>query len=162
MNFNKLDDKLKQQLHEEIISYANSVGGKNFFLKMIEEIREQKPNPILNKSGIFHTSRLKISLSKTIFKDTFSTLYDAIRREERVGDMLNSVDTKEYKNCMNMMKTLKSTLITIETKNKEDGEGFSFPILDASEEKKTKVTFIYKVIFFYHLDEAKKALNYNV
>ncbi|XPV69220.1 MAG: hypothetical protein ACNI25_01290 [Halarcobacter sp.] len=161
MNFNKLDVEQKQQLHEEITNYANSVGGKNFFLKMIEEIREQKPNPILNKSGIFHTTRLKISLNKTIFKDTFSTLFDAIRREERVGDMLNSVDTKEYKNCMNMMKTLKSTIITVQTKNEEDGEGFSFPILDTSVEKNTKVTFIYKVIFFYHLDEAKKALNYN-
>lgn len=106
MNFNKLDVEQKQQLHEEITNYANSVGGKNFFK---DDWRDKgtKPNPILNKSGIFHTTRLKISLNKTIFKDTFSTLFDAIRREERVGDMLNSVDTKEYKNCMNMMKTLK-------------------------------------------------------
>jgi len=159
MNFNKLDTNLKQSLHEEITACAELIGGKNPFLTMIEEIREQKPNPILNKSGIFHTSKVKISLSKSIFKDTFSTLYDAIRREEKTGDMLNSVEQREYKSTMNMMKTLKNVTITLEVK--ENSSTFVFPILDTKEEKKTKVSFLYKVIFFYHLDEAKKALNYN-
>ncbi len=159
MNFNKLNVEVKQQLHEEITNFANLFGGKNSFLTMIEEIREQKPNPILNKSGIFHTSKVKITLSKSIFKDTFSTLYDAIRREEKTGDMLNSVETRDYKNTMNMMKTLKNVTITFASK--ENSETFVLPILDASEEKKTKVSFLYKIIFFYHLDEAKKALNYN-
>ncbi len=159
MNFNKLDVEVKQQLHEEIINFANLFGGKNSFLTMIEEIRAQKPNPILNKSGIFHTSKVKIILSKSIFKDTFSTLYDAIRREEKTGDMLDGIEPKEYKNTMNMMKTLKNVTITFESK--ENAQTFELPILDASQEKKTKVSFLYKIVFFYHLDEAKKALNYN-
>ncbi len=159
MNFNKLDVEVKQQLHEEITNFANLFGGKNSFLTMIEEIRAQKPNPILNKSGIFHTSKVKIILSKSIFKDTFSTLYEAIRREEKTGDMLDGVEPKEYKNAMNMMKTLKNVTITFESK--ENAQTFVLSILDSSQEKKTKNSFLFKIVFFYHLDEAKKALNYN-
>ena len=162
MDFNKLDTNEKEKLHQEIMQFADIMEGKNFFLSMIEEIRAQKPNPLLNKTGVFHTSKAKISLSKSMFKDTFSTLFEAIRREEKNGDMINGINPKDYKTTMNMMRTLKTATISIESKAKESSEELTFPILDISEEKKTKVTFIFKVIFFYHLDEAKKALNYKI
>jgi len=161
MDFNKLEKNIKEELHHEFTSYADILGGKNSFLKMIEEIRAEKPNPILNKSGIFHTSKTKVTLSKSMFKDTFATLFDAIRREEKKGDMLDGIEPKKYKETMNMMRTLNSTTITVESKE-EEGGSFTFPILDTTEEKKTKVIFAFKAIFFYHLDEAKKVLNYKV
>ncbi len=160
MDFNKLDEQTKEKLHEEFASYADILGGKNSFLKMIEEIREEKPNPLLNKTGVFHTSKTKISLSKAIFKDTFTTLFEAIRREEKNGDMLDGISPKDYKTTMNMMRTLKSVSIKVESKD-EENKSFSFNILDISQEKKTKVTFTFKAIFFYNLNEAKKVLNYN-
>lgn len=161
MDFNKLDNNLKEKLHNEFSTYVEVLGGKNFFLKMIEEIRAEKPNPILNKSGTFHTSKAKITLSKSMFKETFTLLFDAIRREEKTGDMLDGIDPKNYKATMNMMRTLKSVTVTIQSKD-EDKKSFSFPILDISEEKKTKVTFVFKAIFFYHLNEAKKAISYEL
>lgn len=160
MDFNKLDKNTKQELHSLFTEYSEIVGGQNSFLKMIEEIRDIKPSPLLNKSGAFHTSKIKVSLSKSIYKETFSTLFDAIRREEKTSDMLDGIEPKKYKEAMNMMKTLKSVIINFEVKN-EEGKSFSFPILDTSEEKKTKVTFFFKAIFFYNLNEAKKVLNYN-
>ncbi len=160
MDFNKLDKQTKEKLHEDFTSYATVLGGNNLFLKMIEEIREQKPNPILNKTGIFHTSKAKLSLSKSIFKDTFTTLLDAIRREEKIGDMLDGISPKDYKATMNMMKTLKSVSIKVESKD-EENKSFSFNILDIGQEKKTKVTFVFKAIFFYNLNETKKVLNYD-
>lgn len=159
MDFNKLDKETKEKLHQEFTQYAEVLGGTNPFLKMLEEIRDQKPNPLLNKSGTFHTSKAKVTLSKSIFKDTFTTLFDAIRREEKKGDMLDGIEPKEYKSAMNMMRTLKSTTIRVESKDETEAS-FSFDILDISEEKKTKVTFTFKALFFYHLDEAKKALLY--
>ena len=161
MDFNKLETSEKESLHKEITSFANALGGQNFFLKMIEEIRAVKPNPILNKTGTFHTSKTKISLSKTMFKDTFNALFDAIRKEEKSGDMLIGLAPKDYKTTMNMMRTLRNVKILVESKE-ENNESFEFFILDTSVEKKTKVTFIFKAIFFYHLDEAKKALSYQV
>lgn len=159
MDFNKLDTNIKEELNAELSKYADILGGKNFFLKMIEEIRAEKPNPLLNKSGIFHTKKTKISLSKSMYKDTFNALFEAIRKEEKTGDMLNGLAPKDYKATMNVMKTLRNVKINVESKE-EGKESFEFSILDTSEEKKTKVTFIFKAIFFYHLDEAKKALSY--
>lgn len=95
-----------------------------------------------------------------MFKETFTLLFNAIRREEKSGDMLDGINPKEYKATMNMMRTLAKVTITVEPKDSADSQGFSFNILDTSVEKKTKVTFAFKAIFFYHLDEAKKALNY--
>lgn len=109
---------------------------------MLEEIRSIKPNPLLNKSGSFHTSKVKVTLSKSIFKDTFTTLFDAIRREEKRGDMLDGIAPKEYKSAMNMMRTLKSTSITVQSKD-EESKSFSFDILDISEEKKNKSYFYF-------------------
>ena len=62
---------------------------------------------------------------------------------------------------MNMMRALKPIEITVESKDKESGDGFSFLILDTSTEKKTKVSVMFKIIFFYNLDFAKRALNYD-
>jgi len=160
MDFNKLDVSLKEEISSTFDDYSNILGGKNPFLKMIEEIREIKPNPLLNTTGIFHTSDAKVILSKAMYKDTFNALFEAIRREEKNGDMLDGITPKEYKTTMNMMKTLKSVTITFESK-KNENEKFTFSILDTSEEKKTKTTFVFKAIFFYNLNEAKKALNYN-
>lgn len=160
MNFNKLDDATKLQLHKEITSFADVLGGKNFFLGMIEEIRAEKPNPLLNKTATFHTKKAKVTLSKSMFKETFTQLFDAIRREEKNGDMLDGIKPKEYKSMMNMMRTLAKVTITVVPKDDEHSEGFTFDILDTTVEKKTKVTFAFKAIFFYHLDVAKKALNY--
>lgn len=158
MDFKKLDTETKEKLSSQFKEFSDILGGKNFFLTTIEEIRDIKPNPLLNKTGTFHTKKVKISLSKSLLKDTLTTLYDSIRREEKVGDMLDGINPKEYKSVMNMIKTLKPATVTFELK--ENGQSFSFNILDTSEEKKTKVTFAFKAIFFYHLDEAKKALAY--
>lgn len=158
MDFKKLDTETKEKLSSQFKEFSDILGGKNFFLTTIEEIRDIKPNPLLNKTGSFHTKKVKISLSKSLLKDTLTTLYDSIRREEKVGDMLDGINPKEYKSVMNMIKTLKPATVTFESK--ESGQSFSFNILDTSEEKKTKVTFAFKAIFFYHLDEAKKALAY--
>lgn len=160
MDFNKLPEITKQQLHEEVLQCANSIGGKNFFLQMIEDIKKEKPSPLINKSGTFHFSKGKVNLSKSIFKETHTLLFDAIRREEKTGDMLNGINPKEYKSVMNMMRTLSHVQISVNSSDEENNEGFTFDILDTKEEKKTKVTFLFKLIFFYHIEEAKKALNY--
>ncbi|QKF82944.1 hypothetical protein [Halarcobacter ebronensis] len=159
MDFNKLDTKTKESLHEEFSNYAQQMGGANFFLNIVEEIRALKPNGLLNTSAAFHTKKARISLSKAIYKDTLTTLFEAIRKEERDGDMLDGANPKEYKATMNIIRALKPVTVTFESKESEGGS-FTFNILDTSVEKKTKVTFAFKTIFFYHLDEIKKVLFY--
>ena len=84
-----------------------------------------------------------------------------MRKEEKDGDMINGLKPKEYKITMNMMKILKPITVTINPKDEECG-GFSFPILDTTEPKKTKMSLIFKILFFYNIEFAKEALNYEI
>lgn len=160
MDFNQLDENIKKQLHKELLSNAMSIGSKNSFLQMLEDIKEAKPKPLLNKTAIFHFSTGKISWGKTIYKDTLTTLFSAMRKEEQDGDILEGLKPKDYKNFMNMLRALKPIELIVKPKNIEDGEGFSFSILDTSKEKKTEISLMFKIIFFYNIEFAKKALNY--
>ena len=42
VRYNSLDDSTKQNLKEQIIECAVAIGGKNHFLSLIEEIRENR------------------------------------------------------------------------------------------------------------------------
>ena len=159
MNFNDLNTEEQLQLHKELLEYAKGIGGINPFLQMLEDIRAEKPKPLLNKTAIFHYSSGKILWSKSIFKETLETLYNAMRKEERDGDMIDGSSPKEYKNVMNMMRTLKPITITVQPKD-ENGKSFKLDILDTTEEKKTKVSLLFKIIFFYNVDFAKQVLMY--
>ena len=161
MNFNELDSKTKNQLHTEVKRLAMSIGGTNVFLQMIEDIKKEKPHALLNKSCVFHFAKAKLNWNKQIFKESLDQLFIAMRKEERDGDMLNGLNPKDYKETMNMMRTLKPVSIKVTPKKEEELLGFTFSILDTSIEKKTKVSMIYKIIFFYHIDFAKDILTYN-
>ena len=161
MNFNQLAEEQKQQLHNQAMELATNLGGVNFFLQMIEDIKAEKPHALLNKSCVFHFSKGKLNWNKQIFKESTNLLFTAMRKEERDGDMLNGLNPKDYKETMNMMRTLKPVSIKVTPKKEEELLGFTFSILDTSIEKKTKVSMIYKIIFFYHIDFAKDILTYN-
>ena len=160
MNFNQLDEEQKQQLHKQTMELTENLGGVSFFLQMIEDIKKEKPHPLLNKSCVFHFSKGKLNWNKQLFKESVDNLFSAMRKEEKDGDMLNGLAPKDYKETMNMMRTLKSLVITVTPKKVEDPKMFSFSILDTSVEKKTKVDLFYKMLFFYHIDFAKDVLNY--
>ena len=160
MNFNQLDEEQKQQLHKQTMELTENLGGGSFFLQMIEDIKKEKPHPLLNKSCVFHFSKGKLNWNKQLFKESVDNLFSAMRKEEKDGDMLNGLAPKDYKETMNMMRTLKPLVITVTPKKVEEPKMFSFSILDTSVEKKTKVDLFYKMLFFYHIDFAKDVLNY--
>lgn len=162
MNFNDLDLKTKKELHEEVTQLATDIGGANVFLQMIEDIKKEQPHGLLNKSCVFHFSKAKLNWNKQIFKESLTQLFSAMRKEEREGDMLNGLESKDYKETMNMMRTLKPITIRVTPKKNEELRGFAFSILDTSVEKKTKVSMIYKIIFFYHIEFAKDILAYEI
>lgn len=160
MIFNELPLDKKNQLHNEVLAYANSIGGINFFLQLIEDVKKEKINPLLNKTSIYNFSKGKMTWEKLIYKDTLTLLFNAMRKEEKDGDMIAGLNPKDYKLCMNMMRTLRPVKLYVNPRKEEDGEGFSFSILDTSEDKKTKVTVIFKMIFFYNTNFAKEVLSY--
>ncbi len=160
MNFNQLDEEQKNKLYTQAMELATNLGGVNFFLQMIEDIKAEKPHALLNKSCVFHFSKGKLNWNKQLFKESINNLFSAMRKEEKDGDMLNGLAPKDYKETMNMMRTLKPLIITVTPKKVDEPKMFAFPILDTSVEKKTKVDIFYKMLFFYHIDFAKDVLTY--
>ena len=160
MKFNDLNNQTKNQIHTELVNKANSIGGINFFLQMIEDIRKEKPNILTNKTASFHYTKGRITWGKSVYKETLSLLFSAMKKEEKDGDMLNGLTPKAYKETMNMMRTLKPVTINISSKDETDGHGFTINILDSSELKKTKIDLYFKIIFFYNIEFAKDALSF--
>jgi len=161
MNYDSLTDEKKIELKEKLEQYIENVGGVNFFLTLIEDIRATKPNPLLNKTAIYHYKNGTLNWEKSIYKDTLTALFNALKYEEEQGDMLKDLRPKEYKSTMNMMKILKPIVIKVNPKD-ESLDGFEFSILDTSIMKNTKISLIFKIIFFYNIEFAKKALNFKV
>ena len=160
MKFNDLNLETKKQLNTQLTQYANNIGGMNFFLQMIEDIRDEKPSSLLNKTAVYHYKNGRISWGKSIYKDTLTLLFSAIRKEEKDGDMLNDLSPKAYKETMNMMRALKPVTITIASNDESAQNSFTFNILDSSEAKKTKIDLMFKIIYFYNIEFAKDALNF--
>lgn len=161
MTFNSLDDETKIKLHEDLLSFANNIGGINFFLGLIEDIKKENNHPLLNKSGAFHYTNGRVSWGKQIYRDTFTLLQESLKREESEGNMLAGLDAKTQKQTINMMKALKPIEIKVSPKNRKDGEGFSFKIFEV-ENDVYKTSLVYKTIFFYNISFAKEALNYQI
>jgi len=160
MRFNDLELDARKELNIKINEYANSIGGINFFLQMIEDVRAEKPSALLNKTAIFHYKNGKITWAKSIYKDTLTLLFSAMRKEDKDGDILNGLNPKMYKETMNMMRTLKPVTLSISSNLENANSGFTLDILDSSEVKKTKVDLMFKIIFFYNIEFAKDALSF--
>ena len=110
MNFNQLAEEQKLQLHNQAMELATNLGGVNFFLQMIEDVKAEKPHALLNKSCVFHFSKGKLNWNKQVFKESTNLLFTAMRKEEKDGDMLNGLEAKDYKETMNMMRDRKSVV----------------------------------------------------
>ncbi|MCH9741536.1 MAG: hypothetical protein K0U38_11965 [Epsilonproteobacteria bacterium] len=159
-DFNTLDDEQKLLYYEKLMAHANAYGGVNFFLQLLEAIRETKPHPLTSRHSdfIFHIGNIK--WGKVIFNDKILLLTQLRREESKRGNFLPSKEAKGYKKALNLVRTLAPITFTVRPKYKEDGEGFSFPVFDKIDEETIKLNPIFDVLFFCSLDTVKKILNY--
>ncbi|RXJ99635.1 hypothetical protein CRU98_06310 [Arcobacter sp. CECT 8986] len=160
MKFKDLDEQTKEYLNTTIKDFANSLGGVNFFLQLIEDIKKEKENPLLNKSSAYHYSKGRISWNKKIYKDTLVSLYETMKLEEKDSEFMENIKPKAKKNTINMMKALKPVEIEIKPKSEVEGQGFSISIIDSSNEEDIKISLLFKIIFFYNVGFSKEILAY--
>ncbi len=158
MNFIDLSEKNRKQLHKEILSNAENIGGKDIFLQMIEDIRKNGTNLLLEKSTTFSFNGGNISWNKSIYKDTFSLLLEAVKVN---GDMFEGLKPKKQKSTLNMLKTLKPVIIKVKPKNIKDGEGFTLSIVETDIKDNATISLMFEIIFFYPTKFAKVALDYD-
>ena len=140
----------------EILNYANLTSDIECFTQMLRDVKDSKPMILLNKSMKFNNKDFTISWNKPIQNDTLRILGNAIRKEDKTGDMLDGMNPDDYRNTMSMMKAFKPMEISV--LHKKSNKEYVFNILDTSEDKKTKITLMYKILFFYSYSYLNKVI----
>jgi len=159
-NFNELSDEEKKIHHEKLLQCANNFGGKNFFLQLLEAIRETKPHPLIASNSEFSIELGTISWNKVIFNDKLQLLLKARVNESKQDNLLPDKEVKQYKKILNVVRTLKPIIFNVKPANTEDGPGFYFQAFDVVDNEKTKLDPLFDAVFFCSIDTVKKALNY--
>lgn len=161
MEFYKLKQEEKIRIHEILIGISIKFGGKNNFLQIIEAMRKEKENPLLNQSRVYHYPSCKINWQKSIHKESLSALFYGVKKEEKDGDMFQNLMPKDFKSTLNMVKALRSLEFVVTPKN-DSVVGFSFFLFDEIGENSAKIGVIFKAFFFYPVEYLKKALGYEI
>jgi len=159
-DFNALTDEEKVLHHQKLLQCANAFGGKNFFLQLLEAIRETKPHPLVAGSSEFNIELGTIKWNKVIFNDKLQLLIKARVNESKQDNLLPEKDAKNYKKVLNVVRTLKPIVFNVKPADNEDGSGFFFQPFDVIDENKTKLNPVFDALFFCSVDTVKKLLNY--
>ncbi|MGB5505619.1 MAG: hypothetical protein WBM70_02915 [Sulfurovum sp.] len=159
-DFNTLTDDEKKLYHEKLLECANNFGGMNFFLQLLEAIRETKPHPLTAGNSEFRIELGTIKWNKVIFNDKLQLLLKARVNESTQDNFLPNPNEKNYKKILNVARTLKPVVFHVKPVVKEDGPGFIFQPFDVFDENKVKLNPIFDALFFCSVDTVKKILNY--
>lgn len=158
--FNNLDDEQKEEYQKQLSGYAQSIGGVNFFLQLLETIRETSPHPLISTNREFTVGIAKVKWNKVIFNYKLQSLIKARSNQDKRGNLLPKKDTKGYKKTLNLLRTMKPIVFTVKPAHREDGDGFMFQPLEIVSETSTKLNPIFDILFFCSVETSKKILNY--
>ncbi len=159
-DFNHLDTAAKTDYHHQLLNCATALGGKNFFLHMLEAIRKTKPHPLMAKSCEFHFSHGSIRWDKVIFQDKLTLLGNVRIRESKQGNLLPKQQHETYKKVRNLVRTLHPITFRVKPKQRKDGDGFSMKAFDVIDEHTTQLNPIFDAVFFCSIETVKKILAY--
>jgi hypothetical protein len=164
-NFNTQNEDTKSSLHHFMTKSADSIGGINFLLGLIEAMKEKKPNALMYKSCHIESDEAIIKWNKIVFKDKLDILENIIRShkssDEQKFNILETDSEKKRKKILNMVKTLAPIEFIVTPKNSKNGEGFSFKIFDTTDEKSVTLNPNFVAMFFCSTEFMKKVLKYN-
>ena len=161
-DFNTLSNEEKILYHQKLLECAYSFGGKNFFLHLLEAIRENKPHVLVSNTSNYSMELGTIKWNKIIFNDKLQLLIKARIKEGKQNNFLPSPKSKEYKKVLNVVRTLSPIVFRVKPTKKDTGEGFFFQPFDVIDEKTTKLNPIFDALFFCSIETVKKVLNYEI
>ncbi len=161
-DYNSLTEEEKLHYHELLLEATEKFGGKNFFLHLLEAIRETKPHPIIAANRIFTMELGEIKWNKTIFKDKLQLLQKIRTGEGERQNLLPPESDKGYKKSLNLVRTLKPIVFHVKPADRESGPGFFFQPFEVVDEKTTRLNPLFDALFFCAIGTVKKLLNYKV
>ena len=165
-NFNKQNEDTKAIIHLFMKKAAESVGGTNFLLTLIEAMRSKKPNPLSFKACQIESNNTIIKWNKVVFQDKVD-LIEAILATHRSSEdpdfnILNEPNHKKRKNILNVIRTLAPIEFLVTPQNPNDGGGFNFKVFDIVDEENVKLNPIFVAMFFCATEFTKKALKHTI
>lgn len=163
-NFNKQSDDAKTLIHLFMKKSSEALGGVNFLLSLIETMKENKPNALVNKNKRIKSVEATIEWNKVVFKDKYDILEEIIRSqkssEEPNFNILENESAKKAKKILNMVKTLAPIEFTVTVNGLNDNDGFNFKVFDKLEKEFVSINPIFIAMFFCSTEFTKKALKY--
>jgi len=160
-DFNALTEEEKRHYHTLLLEASEKFGGKNFFLHLLEAIRESKPHPLVASNREFAMELGQIKWNKVIFNDKLQLLQKVRTKESEQGNLLPEEEAKNYKKVRNLVRTLKPIVFHVKPASKENGSGFFFQPFDVIDEKTTRLNPLFDALFFCAISTVKKILNYD-
>lgn len=165
-NFNKQSEDTRMIIHLLMKKAAESVGGTNFLLALIEAMKTKKPNPLSFNAKQISSNNTIIKWNKVVFKDKVDIL-EKILAEHRSSEnpdfnILNNESAKKRKAILNMVKTLAPIEFIVTPQNENDGSGFNFKVFESVDNDNVKINPIFMAMFFCSTEFTKKALKYEV
>lgn len=158
MNTHKTGDE-EQTLGELLRQCADAVGGKNFFLTLVETIRETREGILLSEKRELKYPTGTVVWNKTLFADNWRLLNESAKVRTKGGNILPPPEDKKHKKILNMIRTLKPLAFTVIPANAEDGAGFTFPALEVADATTTHISPLFKALFVMPLETLRKTMN---
>ncbi len=154
--YDSIGNKVKQDLKNQLIKNAISLGGKNHFLSLIEAIRIAHPHPLMAKDASFHFKKGLIKWEKVIYKDKVNLLLTLIENSDGNKYLISEKGTRNYKIVRNLMRTIGPIKFEVRPKNIKDGEGFLFNLIEIIDENTCQLSFMFEVLFILPIKLIKK------
>ena len=165
-NFNNQTQETKESLHRFMSKAAQSIGGVNYLLALIEAMRAKKPNPLMQKNCQIASNNTIIKWNKVVFKDKIDLIEKILvahrEAQEKDFNILSETNTKTKKNIINMARALAPLEFVVTPQNPNDGEGFSFGVFDTLEDETIIFNPIFIAMFFCSSEFSKKAIKYSL
>ena len=158
-DYNSLDDATKERLRKQINDCAQSLGGKNYFLQLLEAIRSEHHHPLMAKDLSFRFKHGIVKWKIVIFKDKVQLLIKLLKNSEINGNLMPKKGDKNYKTIINLLRTLGPMKFKIQPKNSNDGDGYILHPFDIIDENTSQINFMFDVVFFLPLYIVKKVFN---
>jgi len=165
-NFDKQNQDTKALIHLFMIKAAQTIGGVNFLLSLLEAMKTKRPHPLIYKECKISSNHTMISWNKVVFKDKLEILQEILishkSSENPDFNILKNDNQKKRKKILNMVKTLSPVEFVVTPQNPNDGGGFDFKVFETTEDDYVKINPIFVAMFFCSVEFTKKALKYEI
>jgi hypothetical protein len=158
-DFNNLTDEEQLHYHTILITAANNYGGVNFFLQLLEALREASPHPLTSRHQDFLFDLGNIRWGKTIFQDKVLLIKERRLSSTKEESFLPKVDEKKHKKILNLIRTLDPITFSVRPHLRDVGEGFDFKAFETKGDI-IKLNPLFEALFFCSVDTVKKILNH--